>query len=288
MLWKDTLVPNQQSLKEKRTGVNPLASIQILCNKENLIICAYGGLLFGGYASIISVFASQLQERYNYSQVQVGLCYLPFGLGSILSHWTVGKVLDWNFRREAKKQGTFIRGCCLNVSQQGRSDNRPGLKIVKNRQQDLSEYNIEKARLTVSFPMIFATCGFVIAYGWLMEYKTHMASVLAIVFFTANVFTGVLSVNSALLNDLNPGDGAAIGAAMNLIRCLMGAGGVAAVTPLINRIGIGYTATITAGAWIAALPALYMVYSRGHMWRKAALLSSAQEREGDKVASQSP
>jgi hypothetical protein len=160
---------------------------------------------------------------------------------------------------------------------------------VKNRQQDLSEYDIEKARLIVSFPMILATCGFVIAYGWLMEYKTHVAAVLVIVFLTANVFTGVLVANSALLTDINPGNGAALGAAMNLTRCLMAAGGVAAVTPLINKIGIGYTATITAGVWIATLPALWMVYSKGHMWRKAASKSRAEERgAGIEIVSSKP
>ena len=137
--------------------------------------------------------------------------------------------------------------------------------------------------------MIFATCGFVVAYGWLMQYNTHVASVLVVVFLIANVFTGVLIANSALLNDLNPGNGAALGAAMNLTRCLMGAGGVAAVTPLINKIGIGYTATATAGVWVATLPALYLVYSKGYTWRKAALEASSQDRRGNPdVASGSP
>jgi predicted MFS family arabinose efflux permease len=85
MLWEDKLVPNPQSLGKKRTGVNLLASIQILRNRENLILCVYGGSLFGGYASVISIFASQLQEQYGYSQVQVGLCYLPFGIGGVSS-----------------------------------------------------------------------------------------------------------------------------------------------------------------------------------------------------------
>lgn len=105
---KDKLVANPESLAEKRIGVNPLASIQILRNKENFIVCIYGALLFGGYASVISIFATQLEERYGYSQVQVGLCYLPFGVGSILSRWTAGKMIDWNFKREADKQGMFI------------------------------------------------------------------------------------------------------------------------------------------------------------------------------------
>lgn len=154
-----------------------------------------------------------------------------------------------------------------------------GLTIVKDRQQDIKNFDIEKARLVMTFPLVFATCGFVIAYGWLMEYKTHVASVLVIIFLFANVFTGAMVANTALLTDINPGNGASLGAAMNLTRCLMGAGGVAAVTPLIHAIGIGYAATITAGIWIATLPALWLVYTRGHRWRKAKAVLEYEERE---------
>jgi predicted MFS family arabinose efflux permease len=105
LLWKNTLVPNQQSLVKKVTGVNPLKSLRILANKENFIVCVYGGLLFAGFSSVTSVFASQLQERYHYNEVQVGLCYLPIGIGSFLSRWTTAKLIDWNFKREAEKQG---------------------------------------------------------------------------------------------------------------------------------------------------------------------------------------
>lgn len=104
-LRKDKLVANQQSLGKKKSGVNPLTSLRVLSDKENLIICVYGGLLFAGFTSVTSIFASQLQERYAYNQVQVGLCYLPIGIGALSSRWTVAKLLDWNFKREAKKQG---------------------------------------------------------------------------------------------------------------------------------------------------------------------------------------
>lgn len=109
MVRRNKLVPQLQSLEKKRHGVNPLTSLQILLDMENFIVCVYGGLLFAGYASVLSIFATQLEERYNYNQVQVGLCYLPFGVGTIFSRWTAGKLIDWNFKREAEKQGTSIQ-----------------------------------------------------------------------------------------------------------------------------------------------------------------------------------
>lgn len=56
-----------------------------------------------------------------------------------------------------------------------------------------------------------------------MEYKIHVAAVLVLIFILANVLTGALVAVTAFVN---LGDGASLGAAMNLVRCLMGAGGV--------------------------------------------------------------
>lgn len=112
-----------------------------------------------------------------------------------------------------------------------------------------------------------------------MEYKIHVAAVLVLIFILANVLTGALVATTALLTDVNLGDGASLGAAMNLVRCLMGAGGVAITTPLINAIGIGYASTMVAAIWIVTLPALWLVYSKGHSWRKAKLGMGEEGRE---------
>lgn len=255
----DLLVPNPHSLEKRVTGVNPFKSLRILAGKENFIVCVYVGLLFAGSSALTAVLASQLPERYNYNEVQVGLCYLPIGVGSLVSRWTVGKLVDWKLNREVEKQGVII---------------------VKNRRQDLSNQDVEKARLVIAFPMILATCTFVLAFGWLLEYKIHIAAVLVICFLLANVLTSALVAITALLSDINMGNGASLGAAMNLVRCLIGAGAVAAVTPLIDAIGIGYSATIVAGIWVTALPALWLVYSKGYQWRKAKASLSDQESEG--------
>ncbi|KAK8859127.1 major facilitator superfamily domain-containing protein [Apiospora arundinis] len=250
LFQKGRLAPNPMSIEKKVTGVNPFKSLRILADRENLILCIYGGLLFAGFSATTGVFASQLDERYHLNQVQAGLCYLPLGFGSILSRWTVGKLIDWNFKREAQRQGVII---------------------VKNRKQDMSIHDVEKVRLLIAFPMILAMSGFLVAFGWLMQYQAHLAAVLVVGFLFANMLTGALVATSALLTDINVGNGASLGAAMNLVRCLMAAGGVAAITPMINRIGIGYAATLMAAIWILALPPLWLVYKRGYQWRKASL-----------------
>lgn len=170
------------------------------------------------------------------------------------------------------------------VDVQSQVNEEIGVELVKNRKQDLLDHDLERARLAIAFPPILATCAFVIAYGWLMEYKAHLAAVLVIVFILANVLTSALVVLSALLTDLNPGNGAPLGAAMNLVRCSMAAGGVAAITPLINAIGIGYAATITAVILTATLPAQWLVYSKGYGWRKAKAALGNNEKDKPVIA----
>lgn len=147
----------------------------------------------------------------------------------------------------------------------------------KNRRQDLLQYNIEKARLLISLPMILALCAFVVLYGWLMELHAHIATVLITMFFIANIFTGILVANSALLADLNPGNGAMLGATTMFTRSLLGACGVAGATPLINRYGIGYWGAVTAAIWIMTLPLLWMVFEKGHGWRQAEQKARAEQ-----------
>jgi hypothetical protein len=75
--------------------------------------------------------------------LQIGLCFLPYGLGSMTSRWTVGTMLDWNYRRHAR---------------------RLGIEIVKNRQQKLSNFPIETARLQITLPLVYIAALSIVAY----------------------------------------------------------------------------------------------------------------------------
>ncbi|KAF7192829.1 MFS transporter R5 [Pseudocercospora fuligena] len=221
--------------------------IMAMLNRETCIIALYGASLFAGYSSVLSVLTSQLQERFGFNSIQIGLCYLPLGAGSLTSRRTVGFLLDRNFRREAGKQG---------------------LEIVKNRQQDISKFNIEKARIMITMPFVLGACVFIIAYGWTMEFKTSLAAPLVMLFFVSHLTTGAFTSLNTLVTDINREQPATASAASNLCRCLLAAGAVAAATPIINAIGIGWASTICAFVWVACSPMIWLVYTRGHRWRK--------------------
>lgn len=73
---------------------------------------------------------------------------------------------------------------------------------------------------------------------------------------------------NVLIVDLYYSTPATAMAANNLVRCSLGAGAAAAVTPLINKLGVQLTYGIVAGNLLAIAPLLMIVYAKGWSWRR--------------------
>ncbi|KAI1081394.1 putative MFS transporter [Whalleya microplaca] len=247
-----------QTIKRGRKRPNPLTSLKIASEKEPGMILWYGSMLYSGYFVVLSTLSTQLQARYGFDSLKVGLCYLPLGMGSLTSRWTVGRILDKNFHRLARLHD---------------------IPIIQNRQQDISKFPIEFARLQVSIPLIYAGCLAIVAYAWVMEYKTNLAGPLIMLFFTGHLVTGSFSSLNTLVVDINKETPATAVAANNLFRCLMGAGAAAIANPLIDHIGIGWTGTFIAFLWVLFSPSLWAVMRYGPRWRAEANLQAKVKAE---------
>ena len=136
------------------------------------------------------------------------------------------------------------------------------------RQQDIESFNIERARLMISLPMIYFGFVCILIYGWLMQLQTALAGPLVMLSFTGLSTTGAFNTLNTLVVDFNYHSTATAVAANNLCRCLMGAATTAFVVPVIDAIGLGWTATLIAGLWIIFSPLLWIVIIRGHRWRQ--------------------
>jgi MFS family permease len=249
---------DSQTLKRGRRRPNPLASLKIATEKEAGIILWYGALLYSGYFAVLSTLSPQLQDRYGLDSLKIGLCYLPLGVGSLTSRWTVGRILDKNFRRLARVHN---------------------LPVVDNRQQDIDTFPIEFARLQVCIPLIYASCLAIVAYSWVMNLNTHLSGPLVMLFFTGHLVSGSFSALSTLVVDINRETPATAVAANNLFRCLMGAAAAAIANPLINRIGIGWTGTFIASLWLVFSPSLWVVMKCGVEWRRQARDGAKEEKK---------
>lgn len=71
-----------------------------------------------------------------------------------------------------------------------------------------------------------------------------------------------------LLVDCHPESPSSTSAAANLIRCLLSAGGVALVEPLLHGIGRGWTGTVISAVWASGSLLWWAVWVWGAKWRK--------------------
>jgi predicted MFS family arabinose efflux permease len=87
-----------KTVAKRKRRPNPLEAVKIAFQKEAGMILFFGALLYSGFFAVLAGLPSQLQQKYNFNSLQIGLCFFPYGLGSLTSRWMVGTMLDWNYR----------------------------------------------------------------------------------------------------------------------------------------------------------------------------------------------
>ncbi|KAK9418972.1 putative Major facilitator superfamily (MFS) profile domain-containing protein [Seiridium unicorne] len=230
----------------KRASVNPLNSLKLFREKETCILLLYSGLIYANSYMLLSTLPDQLEEGYGFDTLRISLCFLASGFGSMASVTLTGRLLDWNFRRHARLVG---------------------MEISNQKQQDLSRFPIEIARLQISIPALILAGASLIAYGWTLQARTHLAAPLIFLFLQGFGSSSAFSGFNNLIMDLNRKKPGTASAAMNLARCWMGAGGTAFATPLVKAGGIGWLGMTIAGAWFIFSPLVFLVLRFGARWR---------------------
>lgn len=84
---------------------------------------------------------------------------------------------------------------------------------------------------------------------------------------------------STLLTDLNPHRISTSQAAYNLIRCSLGAAGIAALQAITDGIGVGFCFTIYGLMCAITIPLLVVLQMNGLCWRCSRAQSEGVERK---------
>lgn len=248
---KATSTGTDNASSERSTKQRPgnLSTIPILLEKESFLILFYSGLLYAGYYIIITGLPQRLTSTYNYNSIQVGLCYLPIGLGPLIFRPVIGRIRDANFRRHAR---------ALDI------------ELVKDRQQDIDGFPIEQARLQVSLVFVYCSSASIIPYGWVMGLQhPPLPAALVLLFIMGLCTSAAFQPLTALIVDINPKSPAAATAAHQFVRSLLGAGGVAVVNPMLDNLRRGWTSTLIALLWVVMSLCWWAVVYWGPSWRKA-------------------
>jgi multidrug resistance protein len=230
---------------KKRPGL--LATIPIILDKESFLLLSFTGLVYAGYYIILTSLPQQLSSTYHYNSIQVGLCYLPIGLGPMLIRPIIGRLMDANFRRHARKLG---------------------VEVIADKQHNIDGFPIEWARLQISLVLVYLTSASIIPYGWVIGLRhPPLPAILVLLFIMGTFLSATFQPVIALTVDINPRSPAAATAASQFLRCLLGAGGVALVNPMLDNLGSGWTGTVVAAVWVVMSVSWWSVIYWGPRWR---------------------
>ncbi|GLA31660.1 hypothetical protein AnigIFM63326_010340 [Aspergillus niger] len=234
---------------------SPMSTLKVTADLETGVILLATGLNFACFYAVMTGATTSFHDIYHLNDIDTGLMYIPIGAGGIVSAFTTGRLMDWNYRRHAAQAG---------------------LPVIRNVRQDLTNFNIEKVRLQVGLPMYYACIASMIAYGWVLGHKVNLAAPVILLFICGWSLNATSQVLNAILVDLWPGRSAAATAASNLFRCELGAAASAAITPMSEAMGQGWAYTTLGLIAAVVSPSLWVVMERGIKWRQRRL---RRERE---------
>ncbi|CAG8110975.1 unnamed protein product, partial [Penicillium nalgiovense] len=179
-----------------------LAPLTFLCEKDVFITLLFGSIVYTVWSMVTSSTSALFEEQYGLNSMEVGLTFLGNGFGCMTGSYTIGYLMDFNHKRTERE-----------YCQQHNLPTETRINLKSH-----PDFPIEYARMrnTWWITAIFIVCvsvyGFIIAYG----------------------STAISTINSTLVIDLYPGASASATAVNNLMRCLIGAAGVAASQAIID------------------------------------------------------
>ncbi|KAJ8064641.1 hypothetical protein OCU04_006964 [Sclerotinia nivalis] len=236
--------------KKKITFSSVFAPLKFLLEKDVFVTLFFGAVVYTVWSMVTSSTTALFSEHFNLSNLELGLIFLPNGFGCICGSYLTGILMDYDYK--------------VVESRYRKQHNIPADVPIKA--SELLDFPIEVARMRNIWWIVLV---FIVAtglYGYSLKLEI-MALPLILQFFIAYAATAVFSLNSALIIDLYPGKSASATAVNNLIRCLMGAAGVAVVQLIIDVLGSGVTYLIFAGATFALSPLLMVQWYHGGRWK---------------------
>jgi MFS family permease len=180
------------------------------------------------------------------------------GVAAALAAFLNGKIMDWNYRRWAKK---------LNFP------------LEKNRSTDLRHFPIEKARLQPLFVIVPIGVASYIPFGWVLQYRVHLAVPLVLQFITGFCMVAMSNTLSSLLVDLFPEQPATASAAANLVRCWFAGAMTAAISYMLSAMGWGWCFTFLGLLLLFSLPLVWVEMTWGLGWREERRIKEEQKRK---------
>ncbi|KAK8188250.1 major facilitator superfamily domain-containing protein [Phyllosticta capitalensis] len=228
---------------------NPLNTLRVLNEPDLRLLILLNSLIYTAFINVLASAPYLLSDTYAFNDLQIGLSFLPFGVGGFVAPVVNGYLLDANYARISRAMG----------------------RAVDRRREDdddaMASFPLERARIEVAAPLLLLGLATLTAYGWTMHAEAALAAPLVLLFVLGVSLTGAFNVLNVLLVDLYPLAPATATAAQNLTRCLFSAAGSAVIIFLIKSMGRGWCFTFHALVILCVSPVLVALVRRGPRWR---------------------
>jgi hypothetical protein len=177
---------------------NPFFGVRIMFYKNTALVLFMASIFYATYYCVQTSIPVIYESVYSFNVFQVGLAYLPGGVGVMVITSSTGRLMDHNYKITAAQVGH---------------------EIDKIKGDNIDEFPIEKARTRLSLPFLAIFTATFIGYGLAIEAHTHCAvplllqSVLGLLIMIFN------TTYSALLVDIFPANSSAVATTGNPAIC---------------------------------------------------------------------
>ncbi|KAI9479607.1 major facilitator superfamily domain-containing protein [Zychaea mexicana] len=254
-------VPPKADMSRFRQIPNVLEPFLYLRHPDVILTMIINGCYSAILYTYMTTTPTHFSTIYGLDQLEVGLCYLPYGFGCITGSYLGGRILNRDFRVVARKQGMTPE------------------QVKKSGKLSL-DFPIYRARLRSAWIPITLGQLVTVVYGWTLYAKAPLAVPLILQFIAGMSITPVFSVCQTLMIDLFPGRGASITATNNIVRSLLGAVATSTIEPGINKIGLGWMFTTLGLILLINTAILPILIKYGPKWWKQRI--EQQERRATK------
>ena len=258
----DSPVSSRKSTLQQCRFVNPLACLRVMFHLDTFFALWMQGSFYAVDYAVVAVMPDIFRDIYHFNELQIGLTYIPRGVGIIAGGFCIGKIIDYNYKTVARKIGWNI-------------DEVAG--------DDLQHFPIERARARGSYFLLIISTAVLVGYGWAVTKHAHLAIILMLQFIQGSIGCCFYNTYNALLVDVFPESPSTAAAAASIVRCAMAAAGVAILQPLLDALNRGWYFTIL-GIWSRGCGALavFVIERKGMSWRtRRTERKSARSRAND-------
>lgn len=253
--------PEPKQLPRKIPIPNIWAAIRIAFEKDVGLLLLFNSLLVMSNYAMLVPLQDVIRRRYNFNDLQVGLCYIPYAMGNIFGALLMGKVLNWNYARVARSMG---------------------MTPDRKRNDELRKFPIEKARTDPVWPWVVLAIAMTACWGWVVDSGTNLAAPLVVLFFQGVGVAGPMSALSTVLVDLYPSNAGRVSSTFNLTRAAISAVASAVIQLIIDAWGYGYTYLFLALLLVIASPSIACVRIWGPKWREERYVRIEKQKAKEK------